>query len=114
VREHLDALNVWRACDLQTARDGLVRVAGLITCRQRPGTASGVVFITLEDETGYINVIVWPQLAEKQRRALLGARLLMVIGTLQQESGVVHVVARRLEDLSAWIGDLVTYPRGFS
>ncbi|MDQ4147637.1 MAG: error-prone DNA polymerase [Pseudomonadota bacterium] len=114
VRENLDALNVWRACDLQTARDGLVRVAGLITCRQRPGTASGVVFITLEDETGYINVIVWPQLAEKQRRALLGARLLMVIGTLQQESGVLHVVARRLEDLSAWIGDLVTYPRDFS
>jgi error-prone DNA polymerase len=67
-----------------------------------------------EDETGYVNVIVWPSVAERQRRALLGARLLMVNGTLQREAGVVHVIARRLTDLSAWIGSLATFARDFS
>jgi error-prone DNA polymerase len=90
-----------------------VRVAGLVTCRQRPGTASGVMFVTLEDETGYVNVIAWPNIAKAQRYALLSARLLLVSGTLQRAGEVFHVIARRFKDLSAWIGGLDAYARDF-
>lgn len=76
------------------------RAAGLVTCRQRPDTASGVVFVTLEDESGCVNVVVWRDLLERQRRALLGARLLGVEGVVQREGLVVHLLARRLEDHS--------------
>ncbi len=115
LRDRLSARHVRRACELIDLNcDSAVTVAGLVTCRQRPGTASGVIFVTLEDETGCVNVIVWPGVADKQRRALLGARLLMVNGKLQQEAGVVHVIARRLTDLSAWIGNLATPARDFN
>jgi error-prone DNA polymerase len=90
-----------------------VRTAGLVTCRQRPGTASGVTFVTLEDETGTLNLVVWSRLAERQRRALLGSRLLAVTGTVEREGAVVHVVARRLEDLSVLIGALQAPSRDF-
>jgi error-prone DNA polymerase len=77
-----------------------VSVAGLVLVRQRPGTASGVIFATLEDETGVANVIIWPKIFEKVRAIVLGARLLRVVGRLQSEQSVIHVVAERLEDLS--------------
>jgi error-prone DNA polymerase len=89
------------------------RVAGLVTCRQRPDTASGVVFVTLEDETGNINVVVWRRLVERQRRELLGARLLGVHGTIERDGEVVHLVARRLVDHSALLGPLETASRDF-
>ena len=84
-----------------------VRTAGLVTCRQRPGTATGVVFVTLEDETGCVNVIVWRDLFERYRRELLGARLLGVEGTIESGNGVVHLIARRCADHGAWLGSLL-------
>src|SRR6266700_589788 len=89
------------------------RAAGIVTGRQRPSTASGTVFVTLEDETGYVNVIVWPHLIERQRRELLGARLMGVEGVLEREGEVMHLVARRLTDHSALLGELVTPSRDF-
>jgi error-prone DNA polymerase len=91
----------------------LARCVGLVTCRQRPGTASGVVFLTLEDETGMANVIVHPGLAERQRRELLGARLLGVLGVLQREGEVVHLLAKRLVDHSPLLGRLSVASRDF-
>ena len=70
----------------RSARNGqLIRTAGIVTCRQRPATASGVIFVTLEDETGYVNLIVWNDLADRQRRELLGSRLLAVHGEVQRK-----------------------------
>jgi error-prone DNA polymerase len=77
-----------------------VRVAGLVITRQRPGTASGVIFVTLEDETGIANVIVWPKVYERSRRAVIAGRLLRVTGQLQNEGSVRHLIAWRIEDLS--------------
>ncbi|MBL9047993.1 MAG: hypothetical protein JNK34_11900, partial [Tabrizicola sp.] len=77
-----------------------VTVAGLVLVRQRPGTAKGVIFITLEDETGTANVVVWAKVYERFRRAVIAGRLLRVTGKLQREAGVVHVVAELIEDLS--------------
>ena len=91
----------------------LIRAAGIVVGRQRPGTATGIVFVTLEDESGLTNVVVQPWLVEKQRRELLGATLLGVFGQLQVEGEVVHLVAKRLVDLSAWLGRLETASRDF-
>jgi DNA polymerase III alpha subunit len=77
-----------------------VTVCGLVLIRQRPGTAKGVIFMTLEDETGIANAIVWARNFERFRPIVLGARLVAVTGPLQNESGVIHVVAERIEDLS--------------
>jgi error-prone DNA polymerase len=90
-----------------------VRLAGLVTCRQRPGTASGVVFVTLEDETGLANIIVHGRLAEQQREPLLGSRLLGVLGVLQREGEVVHLIAKRLVDHSKLLGQLTVPSRDF-
>jgi error-prone DNA polymerase len=87
--------------------------AGLVIGRQRPQTASGVTFVTLEDEHGMINVVVWRQLAERQRRPFLEARLLMVEGKLEAENGVRHVIARRLHDLTPLLGSLDVRSRDF-
>lgn len=89
------------------------RCAGIVTGRQRPGTASGVIFLTLEDETGLANVIVHPRLVERQRRELLGSRLLGVLGVLQREGDVVHLIAKRLVDHTALLGHLPTSSRDF-
>ncbi len=97
----------------QAGHRALVRAAGIVVGRQRPGTATGIVFVTLEDETGLTNVVVHPQLVERQRRELLGASLLGVFGQLQVEGQVVHLVAKRLVDLSAWLGRLETVSRDF-
>jgi error-prone DNA polymerase len=78
-----------------------VTVGGLVLVRQRPGTAAGVIFMTLEDETAIANTIVWPKIFEAFRPIVLGARLISVTGKLQNESGVIHVVAERVEDLTA-------------
>ena len=88
-------------------------MAGIVTCRQRPATASGVIFVTLEDETGHMNLIVWNDLAERQRRELLAARLLAVSGEVQRQGRVVHVLARKLEDLSPLLGRLATTSHDF-
>ena len=100
--------------DLETMGDGrFVRIAGLVTCRQRPGTASGVVFLTLEDETGNNNVVVWPTIQQNFRQALLKGKLLMVKGTLQKKDGVTHIVAGALYDHTSALGELRLKPRSF-
>ncbi|AHE97708.1 error-prone DNA polymerase [Thioalkalivibrio paradoxus] len=90
-----------------------VRYTGVVITRQRPGSAKGTVFLTLEDESGTVNVIVWPALVEKARAAVIHARLLEVTGVLQQEDGVTHLVAQRLRDRSAWLGTLAVRSRDF-
>ncbi len=113
LRDRLAQRRFLPASAAQQAGDrALARVAGIVTCRQKPGSAKSV-FVTLEDETGMLNVIVHPWLAERQRRELLGARLLGVFGQLQSESGVVHLIAKRLVDLSSWLGRLDTTSRDF-
>ncbi|PWF47791.1 helix-hairpin-helix domain-containing protein, partial [Massilia glaciei] len=91
----------------------LARACGIVTVRQRPGTAKGVLFVTLEDETGNVNVIVWPSLVEQQRREVLGATLLGVYGVWQKEGEVRHLVAKRLVDMSDMLGRLGTRSRDF-
>lgn len=84
-----------------------IAVAGLVLVRQRPGTAKGVIFITLEDETGISNVIVWRKMYERFRRAVIAGRALKVTGRVQRESGVTHVIAEKIEDISPMLDDLV-------
>jgi error-prone DNA polymerase len=95
--------------------DTPVRVAGLVTGRQHPGTAKGVIFVTLEDETGQVNVVVWKSLSRKQRRPLLLSRLMRVDGRLERDldSGVTHLIAENLEDYSALVGQLAARSRDF-
>ena len=90
-----------------------VKTAGLVISRQRPGSASGVIFVTMEDETGYVNLIVWNTVAVQQRAPLLESRLLEVQGTLQREGDVQHVIAQQLTNLSSLLGDLVVSSRNF-
>lgn len=84
-----------------------VSVAGLVILRQRPGTAKGVIFLTLEDETGVVNVVVWRALYERFRRAVIAGRLLRVTGRVQRQSGVVHVLAEEIEDISPMLDRLL-------
>lgn len=84
-----------------------ITVAGLVILRQRPGTAKGVIFITLEDETGVVNIVVWRALYEKYRRAVIAGRLLRVTGRIQRQSGVVHVIAEDVEDISHFLDRLL-------
>jgi error-prone DNA polymerase len=86
----------------------LARAIGLVTVRQQPGTAGGVTFVTLEDEHGYVQLIVWKRVRERFRAALLQARLLAVWGVWQREGAVCHLIAHRLEDRSAWLGELAS------
>jgi len=114
LRRRLDARGVATAARLRELRHGAtVRTAGLVITRQRPGSAAGVTFVTLEDETGSINLIVWRDVAERQRRALVGSRLMGVAGELQVEGEVRHVIAHRLFDLSRWLGALSAPSRDF-
>ena len=114
LRSRLTAQRFVSATQLQNAADRqLLRAAGIVTCRQRPGTASGIVFVTLEDETGLANIVVHARLVERQRSELLGARLLGVLGQVQREGQVVHLVAKRLVDLSSLLGRLATASRDF-
>jgi error-prone DNA polymerase len=114
LRERLERMRFAPAAGLLALPDGQpARTAGLVTCRQRPSTAKGVVFVTLEDETGYVNVVVWNDIVERQRRELLGSSLLAVEGRIQREGDVVHLVARRLTDYSKLLGALVVESRDF-
>jgi error-prone DNA polymerase len=114
LRQRLTRLHIRSSAQVRELAHGdIVHTAGIVVGRQRPGTASGVVFVTLEDETGHTNVIVWSSIAEQQRRELLQARLMGVIGEVQREGEVLHVVARQLEDHSALLGSLVTHSRDF-
>ena len=114
LRKQLERLKTLDARALHLLPHGArARVAGLVTCRQRPDTASGVVFVTLEDETGCMNIVVWRNLIERQRRELLGARLMGVQGVVERDGDVVHVVARRLSDYSALLGPLAVESRDF-
>jgi len=88
-----------------------VAVAGLVLVRQRPGTANGVIFVTLEDETGVCNVIVWQKIYQRFRRAVISGRLLKVTGRIQREAGVTHVIAEEIEDASALLDELLADPK---
>jgi error-prone DNA polymerase len=114
LRKRLDKMRLLKAEELKSRPHGApARVAGLVTCRQRPDTASGVIFVTLEDETGCMNIVVWRDLLERQRRELLGARLMGVAGVVERDGEVVHLVAQRLSDYSALLGPLATGSRDF-
>lgn len=84
-----------------------VAVAGLVILRQRPGTAKGVIFITLEDETGVVNVVIWRSMYEKFRRAVISGRMLRITGRIQRAHSVTHVLAEEVEDISYMLDQLV-------
>jgi DNA polymerase III alpha subunit len=86
-----------------------VTVAGLVLVRQRPGTAKGVIFVTLEDETGVANVVVWAKIFDRYRRAVIASRLMRVTGRVQREAGVTHVVAETIEDISHMLDALLRH-----
>lgn len=114
IRGKLRRLGVHRAADLAELNSGItVRVAGIVTHRQRPETASGVIFMSLEDETGMSNLIVWPRVQQTQREAVFGARLMVVQGELQSELGVIHVIAAKVRDYTHWLGRVQVGSRDF-
>jgi error-prone DNA polymerase len=114
LRARLEKLSMITAAQLRELPHGkLTRAAGIVIGRQRPDTASGVIFVTLEDETGMINVVVWRTVAEQQRRALLGSHLLAVHGVIERQGEVVHLVAGKLVDHSALLGRLIARSRDF-
>jgi DNA-directed DNA polymerase III PolC len=107
LRADLNARGTLRNETLRSLASGArVKISGLVTCRQRPGSAKGVVFMTIEDESAVANVIVWPRTFERVRPVVLGARYVAVTGRLQEECGVIHVVADELEDLTVWLAQL--------
>ncbi|OAN25025.1 error-prone DNA polymerase [Pseudomonas oryzihabitans] len=114
LRPALSGRRLMSSKDLKARRHGQpARIAGLVVGRQRPGTASGVTFVTLEDEFGMVNVVVWRTLAERQRRELVASQLMRVDGTIETRDGVLHVVAGRLEDISELLQGLDTRSRDF-
>jgi error-prone DNA polymerase len=119
LRDELTALGVISSDKLPDTRDGSrVMVAGIVLVRQKPGSAKGVMFMTIEDETGHVNLIVWPNLFEKQRRLVLSASMIGCHGKLQREGGVTHVIADRLVDFSDMLrsvgkrDEAFTFPTG--
>ncbi len=114
LRDRLARAHFLRSADLRDTRHGmLVRVAGIVLMRQHPGSAKGVTFMTIEDETGSVNIIVWERISQQQRRPMLESRLLEVQGELQRQHGVTHVIAQRLIDRSGMIGELLARSRDF-
>ncbi len=114
IRHQLDRYRYVSAQQLEALDAGRhIRIAGLVITKQRPGTASGVTFVTLEDETGCSNLIVWKKIADEQRDVLLNAKLMGVYGELQKEGKVIHVIARRLVDHSELLGELSVRSRDF-
>jgi len=114
LRPRLDRLRMVTAAQLKQLPHGkLTHAAGIVIGRQRPDTTSGVIFVTLEDETGTINVVVWRDVADRQRRALLASQLLAVHGTLERQGEVVHLIAGKLIDHSHLLGRLVARSRDF-
>ncbi|MBK8739629.1 MAG: error-prone DNA polymerase [Betaproteobacteria bacterium] len=114
LRATLDKRRILDAAQINAARHGqIVRVTGLVTCRQRPHTAKGVVFVTIEDETGMANIVVWSNVGDRQRKELLGAQLLTVYGHVERQGEVVHVIAGRLRDDTELLGRLEVGSRDF-
>jgi error-prone DNA polymerase len=114
LRDKLRARRLLGSRELQDKRHGSrVHAAGLVTNRQRPQTASGTIFVTLEDEHGMVNVVVWEHVAQRRRKALLGASLLAVRGRWEQVDGVAHLIAQDMHDLSDMLGGLRTASRDF-
>ncbi len=114
VRTALARRRVRTSRELERATHGAhLRHAGLVTVRQQPQTARGVIFVTLEDETGQVNVVVWKHLAQRQRRVLLESVLMGVDGVLQESEGVRHLVAHRLHDFSALLPRMDSQSRDF-
>jgi error-prone DNA polymerase len=104
LRPRAQAARVMPCVALKSARDGArVSVGGVILVRQRPGSAAGVVFMTIEDETGVANAVIWPKVLERERKVVMGARLVVVHGRVQRHEDIIHVVTTRLEDRSDWL-----------
>lgn len=113
LRKKLDLLHVLPTDKLPLVKNGMpVKVCGLITVRQRPGTAKGVLFVTIEDETGFANLVLWGKMFEKYRREILQAKLLMVTGKIQIEERVIHVVVQRCFNLNSWLLELESNSEG--
>ncbi|KAA0698631.1 DNA polymerase III subunit alpha [Neorhizobium sp. P12A] len=114
LRERFVQMGITRSVDLLNVANGrMVTIAGLVLVRQRPGSAKGVIFMTLEDETGVSNAIVWPKAFEKYRPVVMGARLVKIRGRLQSQSGVIHVVVDHIEDMTSALGILQREARRF-
>ncbi len=104
LRPRLAAKHIAPCQDLRGMKDGaFVHVAGLVLVRQRPGSAKGVVFITIEDESGVANAVVWPKMLERYRKVVMLSRLIVISGRIQRHEDIIHVVAARLEDYSGWL-----------
>ena len=104
LRQSCRSMRIAACADLRGMRDGTtVSVAGVVLVRQRPGSAKGVVFMTIEDETGVANAVVWPKTLERFRRIVMTARLIVIRGRIQRHEDIIHVVSARLEDRSAWL-----------
>ena len=113
LRATLNERRITRCADLTQRRDGSrLTVAGIVLVRQRPGSAQGVLFVTIEDETGHANLIVWPSVFDRQRRVLLSATMLACRGKLQKEGDVIHVIAEEITDLSAQLRSVGDETRG--
>ena len=107
LRARLKAQRIVTCAELTTLRDGsYVSVAGVVLVRQRPGSAKGVVFMTIEDETGIANAVVWPKTLERYRKVIMAARLIHIRGRIQRHEDIIHVVSNRLEDRSDWLETL--------
>ena len=107
VRQYLNRQLIVPCAEVMQARDGSwLTTAGLVLVRQMPGSAKGVMFITIEDETGIANLIVWPSVFEQQRLVILAARMLAVQGRIQREGEVVHLIEQRLQDLSGMLASV--------
>lgn len=114
LREEFRSMGMTRSVDLLNIMNGhRVTIGGIVLVRQRPGSANGVIFITLEDETGVANAIVWPKIFEKYRSVVMGARLVKIRGRLQSQSGVIHTVVEHIEDLTPMLGLLQKEARRF-
>lgn len=114
LRAELSARRMVTCAELATTRDGRwITVAGMVLVRQKPGSAKGVMFITIEDETGVANLILWPSVFEGQRRLVLSAGMIACRGRVQREGEVLHVIAQRLEDLSALLAGVEGWDGAF-
>jgi error-prone DNA polymerase len=114
LRADLDRLGVLPAAAIADQPDkSHVRVGGLVSCRQQPATAKGTIFVTLEDETGNLNLVVWPGMVERYRRAVRSATFLLADGRVERSGQVIHIVVTRLEDLSEYLGELSAPSRDF-
>ena len=104
LREEFRAARVISCNNVRTVKDGAyVRVAGVVLVRQRPGSAKGVVFVTIEDETGVANAVVWPKMLERYRKVVMTARLILIEGRIQRHEDIIHIVSVKLEDKSDWL-----------